>query len=275
MSDQLGVRATELTPSERRTMEALCDTLFPGSSEGSDFWKRSAHDIGVDGLLAEAVEGSMQPGNARDFKRVLSVVDSPLYNLLLTGRPVRFTSLGPESRERYLQSWRDSPVALKRTAFQALKRLTLFLAYASVGPDENNPNWGAMGYPGPSHDAPVPVPDELRLKPIAVDSDMTVSTDVVVVGSGAGGSVIADYLASSGYDVLVLEQGPYETAETFQQNEMHMMQKLFQQSGTASTSDLSFVLLAGRGAGGGTTVNWNTCLKPPARVLAEWESEFG
>jgi choline dehydrogenase-like flavoprotein len=54
-----------------------------------------------------------------------------------------------------------------------------------------------------------------------------------------------------------------------------MMQKLFQQSGTASTKDLSFVLLAGRGAGGGTTVNWNTCLKPPVRVLAEWEGEFG
>ncbi|HKT22604.1 MAG TPA: GMC family oxidoreductase, partial [Nitrososphaerales archaeon] len=62
---------------------------------------------------------------------------------------------------------------------------------------------------------------------------------------------------------------------TFQQNEMRMMQKLFQQSGTAATSDLSFVLLAGRGAGGGTTVNWNTCLKPPARVLAEWEAEYG
>ena len=56
---------------------------------------------------------------------------------------------------------------------------------------------------------------------------------------------------------------------------MSMMQKLFQQSGTAATKDLSFVLLAGRGAGGGTTVNWNTCLKPPARVLAEWEKEFG
>ncbi|MDG6909550.1 MAG: GMC family oxidoreductase N-terminal domain-containing protein [Nitrososphaerota archaeon] len=265
----------ELSGSERRAMAALCDTLFPGASDGSDFNRRSAHDLGVDSLLAEAVEHSLQPGNARDFRRVLSAVESPLYNLILTGRPVRFTSLGTEAREKYLEAWRDSPIALKRSAFQALKRLALFLAYASMGPNGSNPNWDAIGYPGASHDRPVPVPEELRLIPMAVDSDATVNTDVVIVGSGAGGSVIADSLAASGYDVLVLEQGPYETAETFQQNEMRMMQKLFQQSGTAATSDLSFVLLAGRGAGGGTTVNWNTCLKPPTRVLAEWESEFG
>ena len=265
----------ELSGSERRAMEALCGALFPSLQDGSDFHRRSARDLGVDGLLVDAVEHSLQPANARDFRRILSVVESPLFNLALSGRPVRFTSLDPESREKYLQAWRDSPIALKRTAFQALKRLALFLAYGSVGADGSNPNWEAIGYPGASHDSPTPVPDELRLVPFAVDSDLTVSVDVVIAGSGAGGSVIADHLASSGYDVMVLEQGPYETAETFQQNEMRMMQKLFQQSGAAATSDLSFVLLAGRGAGGGTTVNWNTCLKPPARVLSEWESEFG
>jgi len=98
---------------------------------------------------------------------------------------------------------------------------------------------------------------------------------VVVVGAGAGGSVIADTAAGAGFDVVVIEQGPYETSETFKQSELLMMQKLFQQSGTAATKDLAFVLLAGRGAGGGTTVNWNTCLKPPFRVLSEWESDFG
>jgi choline dehydrogenase-like flavoprotein len=267
--------ALELSGSERRVLTALCDALFPGVEGGSDFYGRTAHDIGVDGLLADAVEHSLQPANARAFRRILAVVDSPLYNLILSGKPSPFTSLTPERRETYLQAWRDSPVALKRTAFQALKRLALFLAYASMDAEGSNPNWEAIGYPGASHDAPVPVPEELRLRPLPIEADTTLTVDVVIAGSGAGGSVIADCLSSAGYDVLVLEQGPYETSETFQQNEMRMMQKLFQQSGTAATSDLSFVLLAGRGAGGGTTVNWNTCLKPPARVLSEWESEFG
>ena len=265
----------ELSPAERQVLRSVCDTLVPSIPGGSDFYSRKASDIGVDGLLADAAENALQPQNARDFRRVLSVLDSPLYNLFLTGRPVRFTRLSPGSKERYLQAWRDSPVALKRTAFQALKRLAVFLNYASVGPEGANPNWEEIGYPG-AHDAePVPTPGQLRLDPIAVTSDTRMTCDVVVVGSGAGGSVIADTLAGWGYDVVVLEQGPYETSETFKQNEMRMMQKLFQQSGTAATRDLSFVLLAGRGAGGGTTVNWNTCLKPPRRVLAEWEKGFG
>ena len=265
----------ELSPSEREVLRSVCDTLVPSIAGGSDFYGRKASDIGVDGMLADAVESSLQPGNARGFRRVLSVLDSPVYNLVLTGRPVRFTQLTPGSRERYLQSWRDSPVGLKRTAFQALKRLAVFLTYASVGPEGTNPNWEAIGYPGAHNAQPVPTPEGLRLKPMEVTSDLRLTCDVVVVGSGAGGSVIADALAGWGYDVLVLEQGPYETSETFKQNEMRMMQKLFQQSGTAATKDLSFVLLAGRGAGGGTTVNWNTCLKPPQRVLMEWEQEFG
>ncbi len=265
----------ELSPAEKQVLQSVCDTLVPSIPGGSEFYLRRASDIGVDAMLADAVENSLQPDNAKDFRRVLSVLDSPLFNLLLTGRPVRFTKLGSESREKYLQAWRDSPIALKRTAFQALKRLTVFLAYASVGPQGTNPNWEEIGYPG-AHDAkPVPTPEDLLLKPMAVTSDTKLACDVVVVGSGAGGSVIADTLAGWGYEVIVLEQGPYETSETFKQNEMRMMQKLFQQSGTAATRDLSFVLLAGRGAGGGTTVNWNTCLKPPQRVLAEWEGEFG
>ena len=264
-----------LTASERRTIAALCDALFPAISGEPGLLGRSASDISVDTLLADAVEGAMQPGNSRDFRRVLSVVESPLYNLVLTARPSRFSALAPAARERYLQGWRDSSIPLKRTAFQALKRLTLFLAYASAGPGGANPNWEALGYPGPSHDDPVPTPEGLRLKPLVVDHDTKLACDVVVVGSGAGGSVVADSLASAGYDVLVVEQGPYETSETFRQDEMRMMQKLFQQGGTAATADLSFVLLAGRGGGGGTTVNWNTCLKPPRRVLSEWESEFG
>ena len=199
-------------------LRSVCDTLFPCLPVGDGLYGRKASDLGVDGMLAEAIESSLQPGNARDFRRVLSVMESPLFNLVLSGRPARFTGLDGVSRERYLQSWRDSPLALKRTAFQALKRLTLFLAYASVGPDGSNPNWADIGYPGAHRSPPVPTPRDLLLVPLKIDTDTSMACDVVVVGSGAGGSVIADVLAGYGYDVVVLEQGPYETSETFPQN---------------------------------------------------------
>jgi choline dehydrogenase-like flavoprotein len=264
-----------LTEAESQVLRSICDTLVPSLDDPSEFYRRSASDLGVDGLLATAIEISLQPGSARDLRRVLRVVDSPLYNLALTGSPGRFSKMTRAERERYLAAWRDSRIALKRTAFQALKRLTCFLAYAAAGPLGTNPNWAEIGYPGPSHDEPVATPELSRLKPLDLDGDATLECDVVVVGAGAGGSVVADSLSEAGLSVVVVEQGPYETSETFKQSEEVMMRKLFQQSGTATTKDLSFVLLAGRGAGGGTTVNWNTCLKPPLRVLKEWETGFG
>ncbi|MDA4125159.1 MAG: FAD-dependent oxidoreductase [Thaumarchaeota archaeon] len=265
----------KLTEAERAVLRSVCDTLVPGLEDQSPFYRRSATDLSVDGLLAEAVEEALQPGNARDFRRVLSVFDSRPYNLVLTGSPSKFTQLSPEARQRYLSAWRDSPIGLKRTAFQALKRLTCFLNYSSTGPDGLNPNWPDIGYPGPLGDPPLETPAELLLNPVDIRADTKLACDVVVVGSGAGGSVIADRLSAAGFDVVVVEQGPYETSKTFRRSEFFMMQKLFQQSGTAATKDLSFVLLAGRGAGGGTTVNWNTCLRPPGRILKEWEADFG
>jgi choline dehydrogenase-like flavoprotein len=265
----------ELTRAERDVLRLVSDTFIPSLDDPSPFYRRGASDLSVDAMLAEAIEDSLQPGNARDFRRVLSVIDSRLYNLLLSGRPARFSSMTPDERERYLRSWRDSPIPLKRTAFQAMKRLTCFLAYGSGDGPGGNPNWQELGYPGPSGDQPAPVPEAQRLIPLRIDSDTRLEFEAVVVGSGAGGGVVAEALSAAGLSVLVVEQGAYETSETFKQSESAMMQKLFQQSGTAATKDLSFVLLAGRGAGGGTTVNWNTCLRPPQRVLKEWESEYG
>ena len=264
-----------LSEEERRSLRALCDAIFPSAGEESEFFHRKASDFGVDEMLARTVETALQPQNAEDFRRVLRVMNSRAYNLLLSGSPSKLTSMNDSDRQSYLASWRDSPLALKRTAFQANKRLVCFLAYASVDERGFNPNWREIGYPGADESGRVPLPDELRLHPLDPLKGSNFTCDVCVVGSGAGGAVIASKLSEAGLGVIVVEQGSYDTAESFQRSELPMMQKLFQQSGTAATKDLSFVLLAGRGAGGGTTVNWNTCLKPPQRILSEWEDEFG
>lgn len=265
----------KLSEEERLTLKAVCDAIFPDAGGESEFYRRKASDMSVDKALAETIESALQPGSAQDFRRVLRVFDSRLYNLILSSSPSGFSQLSDSGRQRYLARWRDSPLPLKRTAFQALKRLACFLAYTVTDENGTNPNWSEIGYPGPGRSPAVPMPDDLRLTPLKLESDARLDCDVCVVGSGAGGSVIAAMLSEAGFKVLVVEQGPYETSETFKRSELPMMQKLFQQSGTAATNDLSFVLLAGRGAGGGTTVNWNTCLRPPARILKEWETDFG
>ncbi len=267
-----------LTPSELETLTLVCDTILPSldSKESSaEFFRRRASDIGVNKAMAEVIEKGLEPHFRKDFRRLLRILDSRFYNLLLTGKPGKFSKGGAEEREAYLQRFRDSRLPAKRTAFQGLKRLSCFLFYTLTDQSGVNPNWAEIGYPGPHKSNPASLPDELRIVPVIPEVDSKFSCDVCVVGSGAGGSVIAHELSKAGFEVIVVEAGTYGTPESFKQSELAMLQEIFQQNGTAATKDLSFTLLAGRGSGGGTSVNWNTCLKPPVEVLREWEDEFG
>ena len=45
--------------------------------------------------------------------------------------------------------------------------------------------------------------------------DLRMRCDVVVIGSGAAGSVVAAELAEAGQDVIVLEEGPYISADPY------------------------------------------------------------
>ncbi|MDH2899423.1 MAG: GMC family oxidoreductase [archaeon] len=267
-----------LTERQRRTLRAVAETIVPSIDASSDeFYRRSANDLGVGNALAEIIETRLEPPLREQFQRLLNILESPTFNLMLVGKPVRFSDLRAlEDRTKYLANWRDSRLGSKRMGFQALKRLACFLFYTLITDNGINPNWNDIGYPGPREKFPLSHPEGARIKPIEVQGDDTkLNCDVCVVGSGAGGSVIAYELSKAGFDVLVVEAGGYETSETFDQSELSMMNRLFDEYGTASTSDLSFVLLSGRAAGGGTTVNWMTCIKPPMEVLKDWESTYG
>ncbi|HYB04475.1 MAG TPA: NAD(P)-binding protein, partial [Nitrososphaerales archaeon] len=246
----------------------MSDTVVPSidnsSASSSEFYRRSATDIGVDKALAEIIETRLEVSLREQFQRLLDILDSRAYNLILTGNPLRFSDLRTlEERTKYLASWRDSQIASKRRAFQAVKRLICFLFYTIMNDQVANQNWAEIGYPGPKERTPLGHSEDLRIKALQIEGDSNLNCDVCIVGSGAGGSVIAYELSKAGLDVLVVEAGGYEISENFDQGELSMMSKLFDEYGTAATADLSFVLLSGRGAGGGTTVNWMTSIKPP------------
>lgn len=104
---------------------------------------------------------------------------------------------------------------------------------------------------------------------------LELTTDVCVIGTGAGGAVFASELAEAGYRVVMLEQGEYLTKRDFTQREDEMMPRLFADGGARTTVDGGITLLHGESVGGGTTVNWAICFDPPAAVLAEWAREHG
>lgn len=108
-----------------------------------------------------------------------------------------------------------------------------------------------------------------------ITADVDVACDVCIVGSGAGGSVLAAELTARGLDVIVLEEGGYHTKADFTLHEADAYPLLYQERGLRTTADLAITVLQGRGVGGSTVVNWTTCFRTPDDVLAHWGQEHG
>jgi choline dehydrogenase-like flavoprotein len=97
----------------------------------------------------------------------------------------------------------------------------------------------------------------------------------VVVGTGPGGASVAAKLASAGWDVGILEAGPYARAKDFTQREGDMVRLLYYEGGTRGTEDGSMAVLHGRAVGGSSVVNFLDCFRTPDRLLHQWSSRHG
>ena len=100
--------------------------------------------------------------------------------------------------------------------------------------------------------------------------------DVVVVGSGAGGGVVAGELAQRGKDVLLLEAGPHLTAIDFDRWEAKANHTFWWpiRFGHLPGGDV-VTFLAGRCVGGTTTINTKVALRAHEKDVAKWHGESG
>jgi choline dehydrogenase-like flavoprotein len=105
---------------------------------------------------------------------------------------------------------------------------------------------------------------------------MRTEFDVVVVGSGAGGGVVAGELSRRGRDVLLLEVGPHLTAPDFMRWEAKATHDLFWPIRFAILpSGEPFAFLAGRCVGGTTTINSKVAFRAHERDVAKWHPATG
>ncbi len=102
-----------------------------------------------------------------------------------------------------------------------------------------------------------------------------VNTDVVVIGSGAGGATAAWDLAHGGREVVVLEEGGDRTGRALTQRDGEMYDQLYMDRGGRLTDDLGVSVLQGRALGGGTVINASDVVPIPNEVLEHWVSRFG
>ena len=105
-----------------------------------------------------------------------------------------------------------------------------------------------------------------------IERDLDLEVDAVVVGTGAGGSVVLRELARSGMNAIAVERGPALGPADFDQREDRMLPLLFEEAGARTTRDRAIRVLQGRGVGGSTLHNTNLCKRTPAEILDLWRA---
>jgi choline dehydrogenase-like flavoprotein len=260
----VAVLTAVLSEVQRKTLEAVCDTFVPAvQSDGEDpvmrdFLARSASDLGVAQQL-EGLMGTMPPEQVQGYAELLDgLARHDFAGLPVEVRTQMVHDLAASSHEA-------------RLGVLGLRNGTFLFFYAL--PDElgRNPNWEALGYPGPISSPPSPEEAPKTIDVLAVGGDSaTLTAEVCVVGSGAGGAVIAAELQRAGKSVLVLEMGGYRNESDFKQLELPGMFELYLGGGLLASEDGSISILAGSTLGGGTVVNYMNCLRTPDPVRREW-----
>ncbi len=192
----------------------------------------------------------------------------------------RFSWMGYRTRKRFIERFTDPS---RRNPLRDLARVrVLFLAGYYGDPRV----YDSINFV-PVADRPKYQPDKLKergLKPVPLfdPTSSTVETDICVIGSGAGGAIVA-YHAAKKNDVVLLEEGPYlRGMGQMSHDEREMTAILYKDSGLQTSVDLHLGIQQGRCLGGSTFINNAICfrlddpyLSPPRPrdegVLKRWE----
>ena len=110
--------------------------------------------------------------------------------------------------------------------------------------------------------------------PAEIDGD-SITADAVIVGSGAGGAILAQRLAAAGREVVMLERGRHVDPKQFSEDEREQFSALFADGGLQMSTDARFQVLQGMCVGGTTVVNNAVCFDLPERVFERWNDPDG
>ncbi|MFI6041772.1 GMC family oxidoreductase N-terminal domain-containing protein [Nocardia sp. NPDC051321] len=256
----------ELMVEQRAALSMICDTFVPGDG----LTLPPASELGAVDTVLRLLSRSPREADRKQLAMLLGWWDSRSTGVLLGAGPRRFSTLSQQERERALLRLGDSRLGPVRAIFQALKQAALLAYNVTPGPTGTNPLWKEIGYPGPT--GPLSTAPQPALTPLRCTENTSLTCDVVIVGSGAGGGTAAAVLAGAGLDVIVLERGNYYDDRDFGAGELAALEQLYAPG--ASSAEGQITLVAGTCLGGGTVVNWTTSLPTPDAVRAEW-AELG
>lgn len=105
----------------------------------------SAAELDVAGK-ADAFLVPLDEASTKELKQLLALFDNALFSVLTGGPPRTFTRMTPGEQDAHLERWATSCLAVRRTGFQALKRLAAAMYYSTPL------TYPSVGYPGPPYE---------------------------------------------------------------------------------------------------------------------------
>ncbi|GAN00882.1 long chain fatty acid oxidase [Mucor ambiguus] len=292
--------------SQRQTLTAIVDTFVasldvdeeaklientlrvPGSSACFDreqlvrFAKTSGSSINVVDKIERKLPLILTPQQLRDLLLVINLLDYRPASILMTGHWKSFKDIPRSERELVVTKWRKSSFAVFRQIYNSLMGLSLTEAYFShdtelyQGLHYNGIQGGYQHFKQQSDYQPI---QHERLKMIAdeeVAALSAVTFDVIIVGSGAGASIVAAQLAEAGFSVLVLEKGKYYHQDDMTpDDDQHAFSTMYEDGGIAPNATGTVNVLSGSTFGGGTAINYLACLEPSDDVRKQWAEKSG
>ena len=250
------------TESERRIAVALAEALLPG---GGKFLPR-ADERTIDRLEQMLLHfGSAAP---RHYAGLLHALEQ---GARAFSRGRAFTEMHEYERARLLGEWSDHRDVARRTLALALT------APIKVAYFDDETIYRHLDAPHRFQGQPERARWMERVtRGEDVTEDIEVECDAVVVGTGAGGAVVAKELAQKGFAVLMLEEGQYHQRNEFTGGIIESVTRFYRERGTLGSLGNTVVILpAGRMVGGSTAINTGTCWRTPDWVLQKWVERDG
>lgn len=105
---------------------------------------------------SDAFLAPLPEGDRKDLKRLLALFESALFSVLSGGPARPFTAMQAAEQDEHLRGWQTSRLALKRTGFQAMKRLCCAVYFSDPR------TFASVGYPGPPVELVKPAPGARR-----------------------------------------------------------------------------------------------------------------
>ncbi|MDP8256848.1 MAG: GMC family oxidoreductase N-terminal domain-containing protein [Candidatus Alcyoniella australis] len=257
-------RAKNLSRRQQLIVEAIGEAMLPEGGAISP----SAKQAGVLKYIDEYIV-KIAPFYAFGIKALLVMLEQATLIFVPSWR--RFSQLSVEERQRYLAGWEESKLYLRRTMFTSVRALF------SMGYLDDAEVQKQMGVYRPEGCEQL-VPEAEGVDFYAgvkqyqdYSGDLRESCDVLVVGSGPAGAIVAKEAAQLGRDVVLIEEGPIFGPDDFVLEPGESMHRWCREDGLrVAQGNIFLPNMAANCLGGTSVTNSAICARPPDFIYSGW-----